>query len=478
MAIINPKTNLNKIKFVDPSYGQEYNYKGAEYYHKNPTEPRNSDPVQARVNDLDRMATILSKKPGINFLGNQAKLVAIDNLGETDKNALVSTTAYTSSLVASILGQTAINGSGVRINGYDTYQQIANLFGEESPYYLREAKSGEALKDANVEVNKDFVRGRSNYESNRDKSELFKRSSNVKAYLDISNESSLRTGASNEALDSGVVNVRLKNRDYPTLEGGYGMGGTTSDQIMGTMKKFDDTEAKSAVLDRATFESEVKNNKNTSNTSEFDLYPIVFSIEGEDRSILPFRGFLNTFNSPITSNWNTQNYVGRSEPVYTYLNSQRTLELSFSVPIFGVNEQYAAYQKINSLMSHAYPFYDNNLPQGTITKIRVGDLFKGFGVMTSVNFDIKENVPYSDRPGTKNTLLPQVIDMSVNFNVIHEKMPQRYIGSETKFPYIANVSTNERVNSDRVDNLSERGLNRTTDAPRVSNLDERGFNEI
>lgn len=171
-----------------------------------------------------------------------------------------------------------------------------------------------------------------------------------------------------------------------------------------------------------------------------DTLPVIFRIVGEPNSTLLFRGFIQGINNNFNSNWTSVQYVGRGEPLFTYTNTGRTLSFSLTVPIFSEAEQHAAYQKVNSLISHTYPKYVNNLPQGTVTAFRIGDYISQYGVITSISDNIEVDVPWSGTADRPTVLLPQVIKLQISMNVIHDKLPERFTGDSSNdvMPFIAN----------------------------------------
>ena len=76
-----------------------------------------------------------------------------------------------------------------------------------------------------------------------------------------------------------------------------------------------------------------------------------------DGAILFFRAYIEGLQETYSPSWNTTNYIGRSEPVYTYQNSER--EIGFTLKLFAQtkDELNAIYKKMERLSSFAYPQY-------------------------------------------------------------------------------------------------------------------------
>ena len=59
-------------------------------------------------------------------------------------------------------------------------------------------------------------------------------------------------------------------------------------------------------------------------------YPFYFK-DMRNNKILAFRGFIEDINENVNANWGESQYIGRSEPVYTYQNSTRDLNFTFKL---------------------------------------------------------------------------------------------------------------------------------------------------
>ena len=228
--------------------------------------------------------------------------------------------------------------------------------------------------------------------------------------------------AANQALYRGAINISVNSRKMKGSKSwddrGFGDSGR-ADIIGGT-----------GVLGDSTVDEFTQELINS------DTLPVVFSVVGEPNSTLVFRGFIQGFTDTFSSNWNNYNYVGRGETLYTYSNTNRTVGYTLQVPMFSEKEQSTSYKKANSLLSYAYPKYgDTNLAQGTLLKIKVGDLLNEYAVMTSISHTVSTDVPWSI--GDAELMLPQVLTFNLSLNVIHRKLPERYIDHTQGNPFIA-----------------------------------------
>ncbi len=195
----------------------------------------------------------------------------------------------------------------------------------------------------------------------------------------------------------------------------------------------------------------VLNNRadDTKNLIAKDTLPIVFSIVGEPDSTLVFRGFIQGLSDNFSANWQAYQYVGRGEPLYTYTGGTRGISYNMMIPVFSEAEQEPTYKKLNSLLSYTYPKYESNLPQGTVAKMRIGDYISCYATVTSLNVTVGEGVPWSTPTGEQR-ILPQVINLNITVNVIHERLPERELDGRPR--YIGNQAflLNPKVEADPV----------------------------
>ena len=71
--------------------------------------------------------------------------------------------------------------------------------------------------------------------------------------------------------------------------------------------------------------------------------------------IISFHAFLSALNEGYTANYETSNGFGRVDPVRTYTNTERTLELTFTAVATSENDFDTMWAKINKLVTMVYP---------------------------------------------------------------------------------------------------------------------------
>ena len=146
-----------------------------------------------------------------------------------------------------------------------------------------------------------------------------------------------------------------------------------------------------------------------------------------------FRAYIESLTENLSGDWNSEDYIGRSEPVYTYKKGTR--DLSFSLKLFAqtADELGNIYGKLNQLSSLCYPFYKPDMNMGgklkmkpPLTKFRYGELFGNekkelLGFIKSINYAYPDTSPWEFRKGQR---VPKHITAQIGYTVIHDEVPQ------------------------------------------------------
>jgi hypothetical protein len=187
--------------------------------------------------------------------------------------------------------------------------------------------------------------------------------------------------------------------------------------------------------------------------------------------IVSFHAFLKSLGQSFSPNWDEKQFYGRSDSVPNLQNTKRTVALSFAVISVNPEDFDIMYEKINKLVTLAYPQFNNGerniggniipfsqTPIGDpIIRLRVGDYirtnynydmakrivgdgedgngnkfidsihvnFKNYGgkglagYITSMDFDISE----ARWETVRNYVAPQMFQVSINFTAIHDINP-------------------------------------------------------
>ena len=174
-----------------------------------------------------------------------------------------------------------------------------------------------------------------------------------------------------------------------------------------------------------------------------DFIPFRFeAINADDPTeadFIIFRAFLDSYADNFKASWQKYNYNGRAENFYTYNSFSRRITFSFKVAAQSRSEMQPLYTKLNYLISNVAPEYKNTRMRGAFVRLTIGDLVhRTPGFITSLNLKWKNSYPWeiaSDTNGKDSAMyqLPQILDVSCQFQPIHNFIPQK---SVTKSPFI------------------------------------------
>ena len=214
-----------------------------------------------------------------------------------------------------------------------------------------------------------------------------------------------------------------------------------------------------------------------------------------------FKAFITTFAESYNSDWNSETVFGRTDPIYTFKNTQRRITLSFKVPAETISEAYENLGRVQKLAQFLYPNYGNlagqgdilTLTQSPLVRLKVmnlarnnngvgtispgddpialeGDVFAGdaatifraysstndpskgvLGVITNMN--VVHNIENKDIGvfmTAQNTILPKMIEISIDFACIHESTigwGEDNYALDRAFPYGAYSEIEDAVDS-------------------------------
>jgi hypothetical protein len=218
-------------------------------------------------------------------------------------------------------------------------------------------------------------------------------------------------------------------------------------------------------------------------TDSRDFIPFRFEVHNPEtpgrigNKIIVFRAFLDSISDDYSANHNTYKYNGRGEEFYTYNKFARKIQVSFKIAAQSRSELMPLYEKLNYLVAQTAPNYSTT---GRIRTpwmfLTVGDWFSRIpGLLTSVNLSWQKDYPWEIKSGSNlegeaieiegnikevkkqeklekrkqefdgdiiedNELqrLPHVLDVSINFQPIHDFTPNNSNGAFGKFIGLGN----------------------------------------
>ena len=170
--------------------------------------------------------------------------------------------------------------------------------------------------------------------------------------------------------------------------------------------------------------------------SEKDGMPLYFK-DLRDNTYIMFRAYLDSLTENISPTWAAHNYIGRSEPVFTYERAERTIDFSFKVAANTEDELTAIYDKLNRLSSLCYPQYVDYNPNNMLkspknrmkpplTKFRLGDMYgrrdhEILGFIASINYSVDQSSTWETKPGRR---VARYLIVTISYRVMHERVPE------------------------------------------------------
>ena len=171
---------------------------------------------------------------------------------------------------------------------------------------------------------------------------------------------------------------------------------------------------------------------------EYDLeaedtgMPMYFT-DLRSHKVVYFRAFLEGLNLNLSPSWNTIDYPGASQPIYSYGRTER--DISFTMKMFAGSqaELDQIYAKVNKLQQMVYPEYKADMDtyafkmrqRPPFCEIRIGEFVGNagnaqLGFIKSLNITVPEGATWETQPGKRR---PKFLTAAVSFQCINKGMP-------------------------------------------------------
>jgi len=163
-----------------------------------------------------------------------------------------------------------------------------------------------------------------------------------------------------------------------------------------------------------------------------------------------FKAFIENYTETFSPDWNSETVYGRMDPIYQFKNTTRSISLALKIPAATQSEAYENLAKVQALAQFLYPTY---LKRGSATTIAQSPLLR-LGVMNlaraqapgpgpetysnpqayhtskdgllgilkslTINHNLAGEAGVIERGPTGGNLLPKLIEINFDFDVIHE----------------------------------------------------------
>ena len=159
-----------------------------------------------------------------------------------------------------------------------------------------------------------------------------------------------------------------------------------------------------------------------------------------DNTYIFFRAYVEGLTENISPSYASHNYIGRSEPVYTYERAEREISMTLKLVAQTKGELSKIYEKMNRLTSLCYPQYQNednpdtpdvvegygNRMKPPLTKFRYGELYgesnkELMGYIKSVSYAIEQTSTFEIDDKKR---VPRHINATIGYQVIHDATPR------------------------------------------------------
>lgn len=151
-----------------------------------------------------------------------------------------------------------------------------------------------------------------------------------------------------------------------------------------------------------------------------------------------FRATFGAITDNLKPEWSPTSYMGRPDPVYVYGGYSRDISFEFKVYSDTRENMNPMWQKLNKLASYTTPMFDSkNRAASPIMRLTLGDyIVNQAGFLSSLTLSTDAGTPWEINIEKDDNMfeLPKIINVSVNYTIINEKLPQRtawFFGDES-----------------------------------------------
>jgi hypothetical protein len=163
--------------------------------------------------------------------------------------------------------------------------------------------------------------------------------------------------------------------------------------------------------------------------------------------VVAFKAFLTSFSQNFQSAWNQERVYGRIDPIATFDNTTRTINVAWDIPAYDLEDARNNLHKCAVLVQMLYPSYSgtqevtsggtteiqtqsNTIKKTPLIKLKYANLIANFsengenegllGYITSVSWNPQlESGMFATTDGSQQ-LYPKLIQLSCDFNVLHQ----------------------------------------------------------
>jgi hypothetical protein len=182
-------------------------------------------------------------------------------------------------------------------------------------------------------------------------------------------------------------------------------------------------------------------------------FPFLFETENRSKveetkkeQVCQFQATIDNINETFNPNWVSKSFFGRTEQVNTYMQTDRSLSMSFTIFANTIRQLQNVYERVNWLAQQTYGQKQNRdngsfkMIGGPIIRMTIGDMFfRMGGYIQSLAYDWNILGAGGKWEMTQGLRMPVACRVNITFRVLHDEMPNR------DYNFYRGLMTNERI---------------------------------
>ena len=161
-----------------------------------------------------------------------------------------------------------------------------------------------------------------------------------------------------------------------------------------------------------------------------------------------FKAFIQAFNETFSSDWDSQSVYGRTDPIRMFKQTSRSITLSLMVPASSQAEGFENLSRIQKLTSYLYPSYESvdnalTISQSPLVRMRIMNMVtNNSGDKSAGTYDNMKNAGSKNlyKEGVEKGLLGAIRNISVNHNIDNPDMGSFHVGEGVIIPKAIEIS--------------------------------------
>jgi len=185
--------------------------------------------------------------------------------------------------------------------------------------------------------------------------------------------------------------------------------------------------------------------------SDQQFFPFMFETENKRgvKQYAFFQAALMQLQESYSPSWQSKTFVGRTDKIHTYTDTDRVLDLSFAIFALTGRALQNLRERVTWLAQQTYGEHEvegnavTRIKAGPLLRLTIGDMFSRVpGYLRNLSLDWNYLGPGGKWELTRGLRMPQGVSVACSFQVIHQVLPDRdldfYWGLEAGMPATGN----------------------------------------